>query len=68
MTLTSRTNTVASRDNEQAETGLTANSGGRTAIHTKTGLTAAKAGQTASPGLRKILSLENRNLLEFSNQ
>ena len=36
--------------------------------HSLTGLTAAKAGQTASPGLRKILSLENRNPLEFSNQ
>ena len=50
------------------ETGLTASPGGRTATHTKTGLTAAKAGQTARPGLKKILSLENRNLLEFSNE
>ncbi|MBJ4320984.1 hypothetical protein JGD85_24775 [Salmonella enterica subsp. enterica serovar Typhimurium] len=68
MTLTSRTNTVATKDDEPVKTGLTASPGGRTAIHTKTGLTAAKAGQTASPGLRKILSVENRNLLEFSNQ
>ena len=68
MTLTSRTNTVATPDDERVETGLTTSPGGRTAIHTKTGLTAAKAGQTASPGLRKILSLENRNLLEFSNE
>ena len=44
MTLTSRTNTVATRDDEQVETGLTASAGGR----------------TAHPGLKKNSSLENR--------
>ena len=68
MTLTSPTTIAATKADEQVETGLTASPGGRTATHTKTGLTALLAGQTAIPVLRKILSLEIRNLLEFSNQ
>ena len=65
MTLTSRTNTVATPDDEQVKTGQTAAMAGLTA---RTGLTASLAGQTASPGLSQNLSLENRNLLEISNE
>ena len=61
MTLTSRKNTVATRDDEQTkpvETGLTARPGGLTATHTKTGRTASSGGRTAPPGLNQNSSLE----------
>ena len=41
---------------------------GRSDRQQNTGLTATMAGQTAGPGLSQFLSLETRNLLEFSNQ
>ena len=68
MTLTSRTNTVATPDDEQVKTGQTAakagltaitgrtaNPGGRTAIYSNTGRTAHPGGRTAHPGLSQFL-------------
>ena len=67
MTLTSRTNTVATPDDEPSRNRSDRRQG-RSDRQLNTGLTASLAGQTASPGLSQISGLENRNLLEISNE